>query len=129
MEPYYYDESMLQLIIGVYAVLLVVLLVVALISIIALWRIFTKANIGGWKSIIPIYNVICLFKITWGSGWVFLACFVPVVNVIIGIITLHKLAQVFGKGIGFTIGLILLQPIFILILAFGSAEYNAIESI
>lgn len=129
MDSYYYNDTMLQLLIGSYMVIMVVSLVLAVISIIALWKIFEKANVAGWKSLIPIYSSICLYKITWGSGWVFLTCFVPIVNVVIGIITMHKLSQSFGKGVGFTIGLILLRPIFILILAFGSAEYNAIPSI
>ncbi len=33
------------------------------------------------------------------------------------------LARVYGHGIGFAIGLILLSPLFILILAFGSSRY------
>jgi hypothetical protein len=129
MDSYYYDDTMMQLLIGTYMIILVVSLILAVITIIALWRIFEKANVASWKSIIPIYNAICLYKITWGSGWVFLACFVPIVNIVIGIITMYKLAQSFGKGVGFTFGLIFLQPIFILILAFGSAEYSAIPTV
>ena len=35
------------------------------LTIIARWKIFTKAGEAGWKSIIPIYNNYVLFKITW----------------------------------------------------------------
>lgn len=126
---YNYDDSMIQLLIGIYMVILVVSLILAVISIIALWRIFEKANVAGWKSIIPIYNSVCFYQITWGSGWMLLTCFVPFVNIVIGIMTIHKLSQSFGKDIGFTFGLIFLQPIFLLILAFGSAKYNALPSI
>ena len=35
-----------------------------------------------------------------------------------------KLAKRFGKGVGFGIGLVILAPIFLLILAFGAAEYQ-----
>ena len=34
-----------------------------------------------------------------------------------------RLAKAFGKGVGFAIGLIIFEWIFILILAFGSAKY------
>ncbi|MGI6109126.1 MAG: DUF5684 domain-containing protein [Eubacteriaceae bacterium] len=34
-----------------------------------------------------------------------------------------RLAKAFGKGTGFGIGLIFLNPIFMMILGFGSAEY------
>ena len=30
--------------------------------VIALWKIFTKAGIKGWKSLIPIYNLYCAYK-------------------------------------------------------------------
>jgi hypothetical protein len=36
---------------------------------------------------------------------------------------LHLLSKSFGNGIGFTLGLIFLNPIFILILGFGDAKY------
>ena len=42
---------------------------------------------------------------------------------VINIMYCVKLARAFGRGIGFAIGLILLQPIFLLILGFGSDQY------
>ena len=57
---------------------------------------------------------------TW---WWLLLMFVPVVNVVIGIIVLLDLAKVFGKSSGFGVGLIFLAFIFIPILAFGDAQY------
>lgn len=36
---------------------LFVWLVVAVVAIVAMWKIFTKAGEAGWKSIIPIYNI------------------------------------------------------------------------
>ena len=39
--------------------------VVGILSIIAMWKIFTKAGEKGWKCIIPIYNLYILYKITW----------------------------------------------------------------
>jgi len=42
---------------------------------------------------------------------------------VISIIMMLDLARAFGRGVGFAIGLILLSPIFILILAFGGSRY------
>ena len=106
---------------------LVICIIMAVISIVALWKIFTKAGEKGWKAIIPIYDLYIMFKITWGNGWFFLLMIIPFVNIVIGIITLWKLAKVFGKGVGFFFGLLFLEPIFLLILAFGSAEYVGIQ--
>lgn len=103
-----------------------VLLLVAALMIVAMWRIFAKAGEAGWKAIVPFYNTYILYKITWGNGLYFLLLLIPCANVVIQIITSVKLAKVFGKGIGFTLGLIFLGPIFQLILAFDSSEYQGI---
>ena len=98
--------------------------VIMLFFIICEWRIYQKAGYGGWEILIPIYNAYVFFKITWGSGWyMFLMC-IPLVNVVIGIITMFKLARVFGKGAGFGFGLLFLEPIFLAILAFGNCDYE-----
>ncbi len=102
-------------------------LLIAVVGIVALWKIFTKANEAGWASIVPLYNAYVLFKITWGNGWYFLLMLIPCVNFVIEIITMVKLAKVFGKSTGFAIGLILLSPIFMLILAFDDSEYIGIQ--
>lgn len=88
-----------------------------------MWIIFVKADEPGWKSIIPIYNTYTFIKIAWGNGWIFLLLLVPIVNIIVGLMTVYKLSLSFGKGIGFTLGLIFLPMIFFPILAFGSSEY------
>ena len=116
---------------GFFATYAVVMLVVFVITIIAEWRIFTKAGEAGWKSLIPIYNAVVLFKIAGLSPlWVlgYLAAVIPVVGTFVALgITIYlmiNLAKAFGKGTGFYVILILLYTIFILILGFGSAEYQ-----
>jgi len=101
-----------------------VIMILVIVSIIAMWKIFTKAGIEGWKSIIPIYSYYCLFKIASGNGWLFLIALIPVIGPFIALVLLGlKLAKAFGKDTGFAIGLILLPSIFQLLLGFGSAEY------
>jgi len=91
------------------------------ISIAAMWILFAKAHEEGWASIIPFYNTYVLFKITWGSGWLFLLLLIPFANIVIGIITMVKLAHVFGKDGGWAVGLIFLNTIFICIMAFDDS--------
>ncbi len=105
----------------------IVILIVSVLVIVAQWRMFTKAGEHGWASIIPFYNNYVLFKIAMGNGWLFLLCLVPVVNFVIMIVCMFKLAKAFGKGVGFGFGLWLLSPIFMMILGFGSAEYVGVE--
>ncbi len=98
-------------------------LIAAIIAIVAMWKIFTKAGEAGWKSIIPFLNLYTLVKIADGKGIKFLLFLIPIVNVIFGFMLYIRLAKAFGKSTGFGIGLIFLNFIFILILAFGDAQY------
>ncbi len=97
-------------------------LVVAVIMIIAVWKIYTKANQPGWASIIPIYNYIVWCKIVGRPLWwviLLFLCF-PIFYIILTL----DLAKSFGKGTGFAIGMIFLPFIFWLVLAFGDATYH-----
>ena len=120
-----------------------------LLQIIANWRIFTKAGEAGWKSIIPIYGDYISYKIAWQPAYFWLTFILGIVSsylqgtletgesltvymlvilikiilVVISIIYSIKLARAFGRGTGFAIGLIFLQPIFMLILGFGDDRY------
>lgn len=47
-----------------------------------------------------------------------------VVSVYTTIVSAYRTSKVFGHGVGFTFGLIFLQPIFLMILGFGSSKYN-----
>jgi len=88
------------------------------------WMMFEKAGEAGWKSIIPIYNIIILLKIVGRDWWWVLLMLIPFVGFVIWIIVALDLAKVFGRGTGFAIGLIFLTPIFALILGFGSDTYK-----
>ena len=52
-----------------------------------------------------------------------IALILYIVVAVISIIQYFKLSKAFGHGVGFAIGLILLNPIFMLILGFGSSTY------
>lgn len=115
---------------GIAMVVSLVCFAVAIVQIIAMWKIFTKAGEEGWKAIIPIYNMVILFKISGLSPWLILCYLATVIPVIGGLVSLgitiylaYSLAKSFGKSGAFTVGLVLLAPIFYMILGFGSAQY------
>ncbi len=95
-----------------------------LISILPMWKIFEKAGEDGWKAIIPIYNTVVLLKICGLNPWLIILSFIPYVSLILSIVIWYKLSKAFDKGIGFTLGLIFLDIIFLFILAFGDSEYT-----
>lgn len=67
-----------------------------------------------------------MIKIASRPGWYLILMFIPIVNIIVGIIITADIARNFGKGIGFTLGLLLLGPIFYPILGFGDAQYRPV---
>ena len=112
---------------GIY---LVIVFAIAVIQIIAMWKIFTKAGQAGWKSIIPIYNLVILFKISGLSPWLILLYLTSIIPFIGWLVVLaltimqaYYLAKSFGKDVGYMFGLWLLPSIFYMILGFGSAQY------
>lgn len=102
---------------------LLILVVILVFYIITCWKVYSKAGKPGWAAIIPIYNMIVFLQICGKPLWWLILWFIPIVNIIIFILLSVALAQVFGKGTGFGIGLVLLGFIFYPILAFGSAKY------
>ena len=137
---------------GIY---LIVALIWWLLQIAANWRIFTKAGEAGWKSIIPVYSDYVSYKIAWQPSYFWLTLIlgiiasvisaattggdgtnttillvISLIRLIMGIISImysFKLAKAFGRGTVFALGLIFLQPIFLLILGFGNDNYYGPE--
>lgn len=102
------------------------MLAIVIFLIVATWKMYEKANKPGWAAIVPIYNIIVLFEIIgykWYYIFLFLVGIIPVVgqaaSLLFTISYNIKLAKSFGQEAGFGIGLWLLNPIFIPILAFS----------
>lgn len=120
-----------------------------IIRAIGYWKAFQKAGEPGWKAIIPFYNTYTRYKLTWDAKmfWISLAlaaaeCVLPNTNgsiaslarlvVSVGLLVIyikgfHKTAKAFGHGAGFTVGLLLLEPVFALILGLGNSRYEGIQ--
>ncbi|HVQ44121.1 MAG TPA: DUF5684 domain-containing protein [Candidatus Saccharimonadia bacterium] len=99
-------------------------LIAAAIILAGMWKIFTKAKQPGWAVIIPIYNTYILLKIIGRPWWWLLLLLIPIVNIVLGIMMYHELAKSFGKGVGYTLLLLLLPFIGFPVLGFGSAQYQ-----
>jgi len=93
------------------------------ICVAGVWKVFTKAGKPGWAAIIPIYNLIVICEIIGKPVWWFLLMLFPCTSFIFIIWAYNLLAKSFGKDEGFTVGLVLLNPIFMLILGFGDSVY------
>lgn len=106
--------------------------IIGLVAVVGMWKTFDKAGQPGWAAIIPIYNLVVMFRIGGQSGWFALAILLNLIPFIgglawLGIVVWNhvNISKRFGQGVGFAIGLVLLAPIFWLILGFGSSKYLA----
>lgn len=103
---------------------MIIFLGIALVVIAGLWKTFTKAGKPGWAAIVPIYNLIVMLDIAGKPLWWIILFLIPLVNLIIAILVSIAIAEKFGKGAGFGIGLAFLGIIFYPILGFGDATYR-----
>jgi hypothetical protein len=106
-----------------WSVSILIFLTVSVVMLVARWKLYQKAGREGWESIIPIYSSYVLYDIAMGNGILFLLGWLPIVNYVMYIVLYVNLAKSFGKDVGYMLGLIFLNPIFLCILAFGDAEY------
>ena len=111
------DDELLAVVVPIYIVAVIVMIV-------AQWKLFSKAGKPGWASLVPVYNTVVLLEIVGRPIWWILLLMIPCTAPIILVIMAVDLAKSFGKGGGFTVGLILLGIVFFPILAFGSAQYQ-----
>jgi hypothetical protein len=107
-----------------------VFIAIGVVTLVGMWKVFAKAGQPGWAVLIPVYNFILLLRIAGLAWyWVFtpLIILIPILGAIAYLVWVvwvhHRISTRFGQGVGFTIGLTLLGPIFWLILGFGSAQY------
>lgn len=119
---------------------------------IANWKIFSKAGEPGWKSLIPFYNVYTEYKLMWKPqlAWTYIGLGVladiflentgtsalmflgglicTIAYLVIDFKEKQHVSKAFGHGFGFGVGLFFLQPIFSMILGFGSDQYQGNQS-
>lgn len=124
------DAAVAGGIIALLGAFMFVFALVGLVVLVGMWKAFSKAGQPGWAAIIPVYNLVVLFRIAGQSGWLaltFLLNFIPVVGGLawLGIVIWNHInvSKRFGHGVGFALGLVFLAPIFWLILGFGSSKY------
>jgi len=106
------------------AIYMLLMLALGIFMLVCNWKIFTKAGKEGWKSLIPIYNLVVLLEIAGLPAWYLVLFLVPVAN-IYAIFKLYiELAHKFGKSTGFGVATVFFSIICLPILAFGSCTYS-----
>lgn len=96
---------------------------VGIITVIAWWKLFSKAGFSGILAIIPIVNLAVASKIVFDSYWYTLLFAVPVVNVVYAAVLNYKMMKYFECSTLLAV-LAIFFPFFLLFPAFGSNEYQ-----
>ena len=103
---------------------LLFVLAVSLLIVVSIWVVFERAGDSGWKSLVPIYNAYTLMVVSGKPGWWLALLLVPFVGTIFYLLAMLSLAEKFGRGALFGVGLCFLPMIFFPLLAFGGAQYE-----
>jgi uncharacterized protein DUF5684 len=107
---------------------MLVWLAIMVFEVVAFWRIFTKAGKPGWAVLIPIYNLVVFLDVVNRPWWWILLLLIPLAGAVFAILMTNDLSKSFGKGVGFTVGLLLLGVVFYPILGFGDATYRRLPA-
>lgn len=107
-------------------------LAIAAFMLIASWKIFVKMKERGWEALITGHNTYVIFdKINIHPLWIFgfAVAAIPFIGwiaaFVLYVVIMLRFCQGFGKSTGFAVLSILLPPVGIGILAFGSADWDA----
>lgn len=95
----------------------------AVLSLVAAWKVYMKMGYQGWEAIVPFYSSYVLFKTLYGNGWKMLLMLIPIYNIYVVIKLSIDLAHAFGKSTGFGFGILLLNAVFMCIMAFDDSEF------
>ena len=141
------DASLGILMFGLAAVKIFILLMILgkLASLFGWMKVFKKAGMEPWTAFIPLYASYAQFDLVWEGtpffimlasgilgGIIGLSSFIlfRIIGMLLGFVSgaiyflcMDKLAYSFGKSRAFAAGLLLLQPIFIIILALSEDEF------
>ena len=123
-------------------------------TVVAKWKVFKKMGEPGWKSLIPFYSSYIIYKRVWNTDmyWLTLLLFVAteicstmllygtgsttsmlfqageilfaLAAFVMSVIKIYRLAKAFHHGVGYTLGLLFLDPFFMMGLGYGRSEYS-----
>ena len=140
-SSYYSSDSIFELLgigIGALIALLIIGIAIAILTLVAEYKLFKKMNIDGWKALVPGVNqYLQMEAIGMDQKWLLIITYGSIVNIVpilgylaylVAICYFWALycvgtAKSFGKDTGFGVLMFFFYPIMICILAFGDSKY------
>ena len=112
VELYIWDSREIQLII----------ISLLFIIVLSFWTLYERLEIRGWKSLIPIYRWVVLFKALGMKPWLSVFLLIPGINLIMIIALYINMARVFKRSYFMVPGLFICPLLFIPVVAFGNGK-------
>ena len=79
--------------VSIVLIIIFVLVIIYILPVIASWCLFKKAEIPGWKALIPIYNLCLIFNMCGMSEW----CAAPILLSSIANIVAKNVISIYNK--------------------------------
>ena len=118
--------SVIATILGFGVFFWIVIIVLAIVTLVARWKMFKKANVDGWEALIPVHSDIVEMQLGgMKTYWYFLNLIVicGIGPIVLAFWKSIMLAKAFGKGAGFGVLMVFFPFICYPILGFGNAQY------
>lgn len=119
-------DGVVAAILGMGVIFWIAVIALAVLTVVAQWKVFKKANVDGWEALIPVHSSIVELQLGGvKTYWYFLNLIVicGIGPIIFSFWKSIALAKAFGKGTGFGVLLALFPFVCYPILAWGNAEY------
>lgn len=97
----------------------------AALAVAGCWRTFEKAGEPGWAAVVPGYNLWVMVRVGHCARWWFPLAFVPLLNAFALARVSVGVADQFGRGVPFGLGLLAVPWLFWPVLGFFGFEYRA----
>jgi hypothetical protein len=85
--------------------------------------VFAKAGKRWWVALLPVINLLVIMRIAGRPVWWVLLLFVPLLGIAVWTVVCLDVAERFGHGVPYTIGLVFLPFFFALWLGLGPDAY------
>ncbi len=89
--------------------------------------VFAKAGKRWWVALLPVVNLLVIMRIANRPWWWVLLLLVPLVGIAVWVVVCLDVAERFGHGVPFTIGMVFLPFFFALWLGLGPDAYTRVR--
>lgn len=95
-----------------------------IIMYVCMWKMYEKAAIPGWYSLIPFANIYMIYKMAKLPGWLYIAYFIIPGTQLLLIYAYYRMAKNFNVSTFWSIAGLFILGLTPCMIAYGTYEYN-----